>query len=45
MIDAIINGKESPLNDIPRDLIRQLDEFPDDRGIDLFRDILVKSRG
>ena len=44
MIEAIVREKESPIKDIPQDIIRQFDEFPDDRGIELFREILRGKR-
>lgn len=40
MIHAIAASKKSPSKDIPERLLREFDEYPDDRGIDLFRDIL-----
>ena len=44
MLDSIVQEKEFPLKDISLDLIRQYDEFPDDRGIDVFREILINER-
>jgi len=43
MIHRIVIGKESPRKDIPERLLREFDEYADDRGIDLFRDILSGS--
>lgn len=40
MIHRIVAGEESPHKNIPERLIRRFDEYADDRGIDLFRDIL-----
>ena len=40
-IHEIINGKQSPLNEISQDILREYDEFQDDRGIDRFREILL----
>lgn len=40
MIQKIIKGAEKPLENIPEDMLRNYDAYPDDRGIDLFRDIL-----
>jgi polysaccharide biosynthesis PFTS motif protein len=39
MVHKIIIGEESPQRDISEDLLRDFDEYPDERGIDLFRDI------
>lgn len=41
MARKILSGADSPLKDIPEDMLRGLDKYPDDRGIDLFRDILL----
>lgn len=43
MVNRIISGQESPLRDIPEHILRAFDEYPDDRGIDLCRDILSGS--
>jgi len=40
MIGRIVSGAESPMKDIPEKLLREFDEYPDDRGIDIFRDLL-----
>ncbi len=40
MVQKIINGAENPLKNIPEDILREYDAFPDSRGIELFRDIL-----
>ena len=40
MISRIIRGIESPIKNIPDDILRLYDAYSDDRGIDLFRDIL-----
>lgn len=40
MVSRIIRDKDSGIKCIPESLIRQYDEFADDRGIDIFRRIL-----
>lgn len=40
MIRGIIKGEKAPSKNIPEALLREFDEYPDDRGIDLFRNIL-----
>ncbi|MDP8230772.1 MAG: glycosyltransferase family protein [Candidatus Gorgyraea atricola] len=40
MIQKILIGKENPLKNIPEGTLRAFDEYQDERGIDLFRDIL-----
>jgi polysaccharide biosynthesis PFTS motif protein len=40
MIHRIVRGEEVPSKDIPEGLLREFDEYSDDRGIDLLRDIL-----
>lgn len=44
MIQRILKGIDNPLKDIPEQLLRAYDAYPDDRGIDLFRDILSGSK-
>jgi hypothetical protein len=41
MIDKIVTGQASPLGEIPEELLREFDEYSDDRGIDLIKDILL----
>ncbi|MCX5715315.1 MAG: glycosyltransferase family protein [Candidatus Omnitrophica bacterium] len=41
MIEKILAGLANPFNYIPEVMLRTFDEYPDDRGIDLFRDVLV----
>lgn len=43
MVTRIIRGKDSALQNIPQSLIREYDEYSDDRGIQIFRELL--SRG
>ncbi len=43
MIRDISNGEMSVLSEIPKDLIRRIDEYPDDRGIDVLRAVLTGS--
>jgi len=46
LIDAIrrmIKEEDSVFKNVPERLLREFDEYPDDRGIDLFRDILSGS--
>ena len=43
MIRRIIREEEAPSKDIPEGLLREFDKYPDDRSIDLFRDILSGS--
>ncbi|MFH1310701.1 MAG: hypothetical protein ABIH85_08515 [Candidatus Omnitrophota bacterium] len=45
MIEAIVNGSESPLKDIPETLLREFDAFSDDGAIDRFRDVLIQNEG
>jgi len=40
MVQRILRGTEAPLKVIPEDILRAFDEYPDDRGIDLLRDIV-----
>lgn len=40
MIRSVLRREESPLKIIPEELLRHYDEFPDERGLDLYRDIL-----
>ncbi|MBF0385367.1 MAG: hypothetical protein HQL27_05800 [Candidatus Omnitrophica bacterium] len=42
MISSIIAGKEDPLKEIPESLLREYDEYSDDRGIDIFREVISK---
>ncbi|MFC1621641.1 cytidylyltransferase domain-containing protein, partial [Candidatus Omnitrophota bacterium] len=44
MVQKIIAGTESPLKSIPETMLRDLDAYSDDRGIDLFRSILSGDR-
>jgi spore coat polysaccharide biosynthesis protein SpsF len=41
MIQKILEGRADPLKGIPENTLRAFDEYPDDRGIDLFRSVLV----
>jgi len=41
MIGKIIREEENPKNCIPDDLLRSFDAYADDRGIDIFRNIIV----
>ncbi|MFA6549594.1 MAG: glycosyltransferase family protein [Candidatus Margulisiibacteriota bacterium] len=40
MISSVIDGSKSPLKDIPDNILREYDEYSDDRGIDIFRNVL-----
>ena len=40
-VDRIIADKESPISDIPENIMRGLDEYPDDRAINLLRDTIL----
>lgn len=44
MIHKIVMEQEFPHKNIPEKLLREFDEYADDRGIDLFRDILSGSK-
>ena len=41
MIKKILIGNENPCSSIPAELLREYDEYNDDRGIDRFREILA----
>ena len=41
MISLITDGKDSALKRLPTNLLRKFDAYSDDRGIDLFREVLV----
>ncbi len=43
VLNKIVKENKSVLKDIPNDLIRSLDEYDDDLGIERLRDILVNS--
>lgn len=40
MIHEIVAGNDSPLNSIPKEIIRNYDAYSDDRGIDVLRGLL-----
>ncbi len=40
MLQKIIDGSENPIKGIPEYILRAYDAYPDDRGIDLLRNIL-----
>ncbi|MFA6548424.1 MAG: glycosyltransferase family protein [Candidatus Margulisiibacteriota bacterium] len=44
MIHDVVAGFASPLKDIPDNLLREYDEYPDDRGIEVFRDVLSNKK-
>ncbi|MFA6078155.1 MAG: hypothetical protein WC779_00190 [Candidatus Omnitrophota bacterium] len=43
MIREILNGEVSVLSEIPKDAMRSIDEYPDDRGIDVVRAVLTRN--
>ena len=41
MVEKILEGRESPRRAIPEKLLRGYDAYDDDRGLDIFRDVLT----